>query len=142
MEKAVRMLMTEMQAGGRQRGNAEREAPERGVKRLAQVPRHQTQHKQQLEQTIAEQQLSKGIRLAAVHAQPGAARHQRRSQLNAERGAHGHRQFAVAAQALQNHRFKAKPENKPAPRNTSPASVKPSAPQAIALIKLFATVGR
>ncbi|SAJ31592.1 Uncharacterised protein [Enterobacter cloacae] len=33
-------------------------------------------------------------------------------------------------------------EKTPAPRNTSPASWKPSAPQAIALIKLFATVGR
>ncbi len=130
-----------MQAGSGQCGNTEREAPERSIERLAKIPGHQTQHKQQLQQTVAKQQLSKGISLPPLTLSrrcrppaPAPAGSQRRAQ----RG----RQFACAAQTMEDSRLKAQPEKTPAPRNTSPASVNPSAPQAIALIKLFATVGR
>lgn len=131
-----------MQTGGGQRGNAERKAPERSIERLTKIPGHQTEHKQQLQQAVTKQQLSEGIGLPAVDAEPGAAGHQRRRQLDPQRGAQRRRQLACAAQTLEDRRLEAQPEKTPAPRNTSPASENPSAPQAIALIKLLATVGR
>ena len=87
MKKAVRLCAAKMQAGGGQGGNTEREAPEGSIERLAKVPGHQAQHEQQLQQTVTKQQLSEGIGLAAVDAKPGAAGHQRRRQLDPQRGA-------------------------------------------------------
>ncbi|MNN92894.1 hypothetical protein D3C81_2112500 [compost metagenome] len=76
-----------MQPGGSERRNAEREAPERGIKRLGEIPGHQAQHKEQLQQPVAKQHFGEGICLAAVDAKPGAAGHQRRRQLDTQRGA-------------------------------------------------------
>ena len=135
-----RLPAAEMQTGGGQRGNAERKAPERSIERLTKI-RHQTEHKQQLQQAVTKQQLSEGIGLPPLTLSR-AAGHQRRRQLDPQRGAQRRRQLACAAQTLEDRRLEAQPEKTPAPRNTSPASENPSAPQAIALIKLLATVGR